>query len=287
MTVRKLKEKREQMIEFLLGNIIARSAERRGNDIVSRGYDGKDYLIKIFSRQADFKYDFKENPKTFDDDRRRLHAMKRGLASLVQDINSKGFIPGFVFLRAETDYPDPKEGGKAVNHGYFLKQRGPRRGEKAPNKDVKRLDQLELVVQQFYRHNSANVDRRIISEKNRLTYYPELIYFNTKEDQLEVVWFADTSDPEKFKKNYCPICDESNYKTYDHTTCRVDDRYRRYVASRNDARYTKRIMISMERGHRISARQTEAEKGVSFTHAELDTAKLKLPSRGLYIAMVR
>jgi hypothetical protein len=279
-----LKEKREQMIGFLLENIVAKDIERQGNDIVVSAFNGNQYFIKTVSKQKDFPCDFEEDPKKFDKDRERLRALFDEVGSFIEEKNTQGLIPGFVFLRAETDYAAMQEKGKVlVNYGHFLKQELASDLNVKPDWDTKRLDPLELVVQQFYKRNSASQKQRRL--RRGVAYNPELNYFNTKENRLEVVWFGDVEDPQKFIDFSCPVCDLQD--DVDHSACKRKLAYREYVAERDEARYSKSIWTSKIRRSKESRCRSDAQKGIRLKQARLDDVKLHLPSKELYIAVVK
>src|SRR3989338_10132712 len=162
MTDKTLEEKREEMTGFLLENIVGKDIKREGNDIIFTDSKGKQYFIKTLSKQADFPYDFETNPHNFDEDRRRLKTLYDSVVSFIEEKNNAGFIPGFVFLEADTDFSQLTNRTKRiVNRGDFLKQalRSDRNEKAFYNK--KELDPLEVVVRQFYKNNSENSGQKI------------------------------------------------------------------------------------------------------------------------------
>ena len=277
-----LHDKREQMVNFLLENIVAREIERQNNDIVFSDSVGRNFFIRTLSRQLDFSYDSREDPRQFDNDRRILQAIYDEISFYIQRKNTEEYIPGFVLLQAETDFSQLKDRTEQlVNRGHFLKQKiSPGK----PDFDTRELDPIELALQQYYRHNSRNSSKR--RGISGLTYFPELIYFNPKKGIIEVVSFANVSDPSRFKVDRCPSCQNPNGEEYDHQACKGTKTYLRHALQRQEARYTKHILISRQRKPRSSTSKKEAERGLKFMPAELDSTKLTLPSEQ-YLAVVK
>lgn len=292
MPHRTLDDKREQMINFLLENIVAKNVRRHGSDITFTDGRNRDYSISALSRQADFPFDFEEDPRIFDNDRKRLDTICEEIASVIQEKNDEGLIPGFVLLQADTDYSQLIEERTEflVNHGHFLKQELPSHARPHTRWDIRTLDSFELALLQFYRHTEESLGKRSVKKigvyNPRRVYHPELVYFNTKRGTIEAVWFADTSDPLKFKLDNCPVCKNPNEERYTHESCREEPAYTKYVMRRNEARYTNRIMVSRTRRSKDSRAGTQAEIGVRFKPTTIDNTKLDVPE-GLYIAVVR
>ncbi|TKJ16946.1 hypothetical protein CEE44_00210 [Candidatus Woesearchaeota archaeon B3_Woes] len=281
MPHRTLHDKREEMIQFLLENIVGREIERIGNDIEFKGSADRKFFIKTLSKQAEFPYRFDDDPKHFDNDRRRLQAISNSISFFVQGKNTLGYIPGFVLLQADTDFSQLKDRTQPlVNEGYFLKQKI----DSEAHYDERILDPIEVALYQFYHHNTRN------SGKKRgirgLTYFPELIYFNPKKGIVEVVSFAHVTDPCEFKDDNCPVCEKPNRSMHDHQPCKAGGAYVNYAKKRGVARYEKNILISRTRRIIDSTCQIEAEKGVRFMPAELSISKLTLPSEQ-YLAVVK
>ena len=282
MSHKTLDEKREEMIGFLLENIVAREIERQNNDIVFSDGVGRQFFIRTLSRQEDFPYNFEKDPTQFDNNRRILQAIYNEISFYIQRKNTEDYIPGFVLLQADTDFSQLKDRTEQlVNRGHFLKQK------LGPGKqyfDTRELDPIELALQQYYRHNSRNSGKR--RGIGWMVYRPELIYFNPKKGIVEVVSFANVIDPSKFKDDNCPVCEKPNRPRYDHQPCKTEGAYLNYALRRDRARYEKRILISRKRRTIDSKCQKEAEKGLRFIPAELDSARLTLPS-GQYLAVVK
>lgn len=277
-----LEEKREEMIGFLLENIVAKSIERKNNDIIFTDGKGIKYFIKTISRQSDFQYDFVEDPKSFDNDRLRLKRIN-GKVALFLELKS-GYVPGFVFLQADTDYSQLDERTQnIVNNGSFLKQKLPTKSEPKPHFDRRVLDPLEIVIQQFYRTSDSRRGKTKMRE-NR-TYSPELYYFNPKEQRIDVVWFSDVKDTNHFKRVNCPMCNKPN--GYDHTACREDQDYWRYAKARDEARYEKGIWVVKRRREIASRSQTEAEHGIVFEPTTVNGSYLGLVGRKLNLAVIQ
>ena len=274
------------MIKFLLENTVSRSIRRENKDIILTDNKGRNYFIKTLSKQEDFPYDFKKNLNNFDNDRARLNAIMQELRFFIYRKYQEGFIPGFVLLRADTDYDQLKKRTKPiVNEGHFLKQALYRNIK--PDYDNKIMDPLEIVLQQFYRHNGRNAHKRISGKKREKIYFPELVYFNSNHNNVEVVWFANTIDPSEFKDPNCPVCSNPNGEKYDHRPCRETKDYTNYVLQRNQARYSKLILSSRQRRSLESRCNTRSEKGLVWVPSGLDNSKLELPKGETYIAVVK
>ncbi len=90
-----LDQRREQMIRFLLENIVAREIKRVDNDVVftdKRKFPDKRekrYYIKTLSKPDDLPYDFEIDSARFDNDGRRLHTICKAVASFIQEQNSQ------------------------------------------------------------------------------------------------------------------------------------------------------------------------------------------------------
>ena len=92
-----LEEKREQMISFLLENIVVREIngkrmiEDRSDkedmtyDIIFTAKNKEEYLIKTLSRQAEFPTGFVNNHVNFDEDRRALLTRLNELTDFIED----------------------------------------------------------------------------------------------------------------------------------------------------------------------------------------------------------
>jgi len=268
-----LEEKREQMISFLLENIVAKTIERQDDDIIFTDKKGIRYFIKTLSRQSDFQYDFQEDPKGFDKDRFMLRAIRDGIASFIE---SKGYhVPGFIFLKADTDYSQLKERTESpVNRGHFLKQKLPDKDSPKPYFDERKLDPLEIVIQQFYKNACSKIGKTRVNGYG--LYHPELYYFNPKQQIVDVVWFNDIGDPNKFKKEGCPICKKPNEPKYDHAPCREDQDYWKYAKAREAARYEKRMWAVKKKAHEMV-----------FEPATVKCSYLGLPDRELRLAVIR
>ena len=282
MPHKELDEKREEMVNFLLENIVAREIERQDNNIVFNDKAGRQFFIRTLSRQEDFSYEFEEDPRQFDNNRRELQAIYNQISFFIQEKNKEGLIPGFVLLQAETDFSQlTNRTEQLVNRGHFLKQKiSPGK----PDYDEKVLDPIELALQQYYRHNSRNSSKR--RGISGLTYFPELIYFNPKKGIIEVVSFANVANPSEFKVDTCPICEKPNRARNDHQFCKAGRAYLAYALRRDRARYEKHILISRKRRNIDSGCETQAEKGAIFKPARLDHTKLTLPSEQ-YLAVVK
>jgi hypothetical protein len=285
MEQRTLEEKREQMLEFLVNNIIANDVHREGNDVVFTGKGAKKFLIKTLSRQSDFKYDFEEDASKFDEDRRRLLVIKDGLVKLITDINQQGYVPGFVLLRAEADYSQitGERTTRLVNHGHFLKQLLPSEDNPKPRYNLKVLDPIELVMWHLYGSTISNDGKRIISKGD--AYTPEVLYFNTKKNTIEVACFADIADAKRFRSQYCPVCEHPN-EGYNHSPCKEMPEYIWYRQARERARYQKKLTVSTERTTLDSRTHVKSRKGVEFAPSLVMAGKLGLPQGELYLATV-
>jgi hypothetical protein len=282
-------EKKEQMIKFLLESIVGENITRDQEDILftvpsrRKCVSSVNYLIKLITKQSDFPYEFTKSSGKRDEDRRRLKKIKTSLLDLTRDMNRAGFIPGFVLLRAETDYSQVrartelkrlginlnelrqnivkdhlKEYYKCfANYGHFLKQKLPSSVDILPHNDLKVIDPLELMLSFLYRFNSVNSERtRERYQMQGQIYHPGLLYFNTKEDRLEEVIFHDVDDATRFRNLECPSCHQ---KDADHTDCKKEKVYRNEVLARNRARYEK---------HMWATRVIDSD--IRFVQADLD-----------------
>jgi hypothetical protein len=288
--MQKLQDKTEQMVSFLLDNIVGEDITRQDNDISfvvpsrKKGIQPIRYLIKTLSRQSDFPFEFEEDKTGIDEDRRRLKTIKDTALKQVKDLNAQGITPGFVFLRAETDYSQVRARSELkrlginlhelqqsvvrehlreyykcfANYGHFLKQRLPSRENLLPHNDLKKIDPIELIFSHLYRFNDVNSQRqRTGHTRTDRTYYPGLLCFNTKEQRLEEAIFHDVDDARRYSGFACPICD-----TEDHTQCKKTMAYRDAVLARNKARYEKHIWATRTRTSDIRFRQAELDKAI-------------------------
>jgi hypothetical protein len=288
-----LDEKREQMIGFLLENIICRAVlgkrqiKKDGIDVVFTDKEGQEYSIRTLSRQLEFPYSFENDPKRFDEDRRRLKAILDHVASFTREKNRQGYVPGFVFLAADTDFSQLKERTtRIVNSGHFLKQVLPSDVDAKPSLDTRMLDPLELAVEQFYRNNEVCQKQRTSYAGSE--YYPGLIYFNAKKNGIDVVWFMDVADATEFRYAACPICKLTNGPQNDHSGCKRTKEYiDEFAKPRDIARYVKAIRIMKHRTEIESRCQSPAEKGVRFQAALLDAQQQYIAGETLYIALIK
>lgn len=303
MPKRTLNEKREQMTRFLFENIHTkvtrgkRIIEVVGNDIAFTDRDGVEYFIKTLSKQSDFPYNFETNPRFFDNDGRKLDNLCEVVSSFIQEKNKEGFIPGFVFLRAETNYPKNGD-GKITNHGYFLKQELRSNTNPSPTFDNKRIDHLEVIIRLFYKYNDCNINEKLKIKNNDNIYFPELIYFNSKKNiskagTVEVIWFSHKANPSLYILENCPICENPNGDEYDHRPCKTSRKtkyqYIEYTKKRSEARYSKFIFRKKEKVPIKSRSKSRKKKGVRFQPVKLvSDTKLYLPhNKVLYIARVK
>jgi len=284
MSVLSLDEKRESMIEFLAGNIKGKNINREGNDVSYEAKNGTRFFIKTLSRQMEFPFDFVEEPNNFDEDRRRLRTLCSAVAEFIRGKNQQGYVPGFVFLAADTDYSQLRNRTTSiVNHGHFTKQELPSHDSPKPHTDQKYLDPLELVVQQFYRFNNLNGNKK--RHAMRDVYVPEQTRFNPKTGIIEVVYFSDVKPSELGKMECCPACRKQNGEGISHMQCKETPDYIRYRAARYQERYQRDIMIALRRVP-IDGKHQQVEKGISFVPAEVYSAKLQVPYP-LKIAVVK
>ena len=295
MPRRPLKEKREEMIDFLLENTACkilngrRMIKRVGNDVVFTDKNGVEYYVKTLSRQADFPYEFTRKPGDRDEDRRRLLTAHRAVADFIDKRNETGLIPGFVLLRAETDYDEVgarvrfRRAGISnyrqldqvdyfANFGHFLKQKLPCRDELVPHNHTKVLDPLEFVLKEFYRNNNVNEERERNSREGNV-YHPGLLYFNPKTGELEEVIFSDVDDPRRFIGLDCPACGEGD--NVSHKGCKRTRVYREHAQKRSRARYEKKVWAPRKRAEEVR-----------FQHAVVKPNGLPLPADDLTIAVL-
>jgi hypothetical protein len=262
MPHKSLEEKRAEMMQFLLENIVARSIQIEGQDVLFRGYNNVDFLIRAIANKSDFPYEFEKDPSRFDTDRDGLNAICRAAASFITETNENGLVPGFVLLRAEVDYPNLDARGTKRNWGTFLKQKLPSDKCPHPSYDQKVITPLELVLSLFYKNNLRALTQNPLTRGDSV-YYPELNYFNPKNGLLEVIRFADIEDPLKFRRNKCVVCRNPNERQFDHKSCKHDRRYIDEIKQRGDARYGKKTWISRQRAARTQKHTAKVE-GVRF-----------------------
>ena len=288
-------ERREDMVNFLLENIVGRDIKREGKDIAYGGFDGQDYYIRTISRPADFPFDFVKDPSNFDEDRRKLNVIRDEVISFIVEKNDQGIIPGFVFLAADVDYKQMKDRTKRViNRGHFLKQVLRSDEHPKPYFSETQLQPLELVLQQFYRLNSKNEfnsegnGKRMLARVKDRTYsfYPELIHFNPKEGIIEVNYFANFINPLEFRIDECPSCNLPNGEEYDHEKCKGKGRYIEWRKGRNQARYHKLYLHALQRMS-LTSNKKQAERGVRFTAANLGGYMPHLPNQEMRIAIIK
>jgi hypothetical protein len=289
-----LEEKREQMLGFLLENIVCktkakkRQIERRGREIVFTDNRGVEYSVTTISRASDFPYDFDKNPARFDEGRRELVTITDQFGDFIDDKNRQGLVPGFVFLQSDTDFNQLKERTtRIINRGSFLKQVTPSQLGLTGTYDCRFLTPLELSLENFYRNNSVCKDQKTTYAGS--LYYPGLIYFNPKENKLDIVWFMNTSDPSEFRNTAaCNSCRLPNGPEYDHQACKRERNYIfDYVIPRDNARFGKAIRIMKQRRTLDSRCETQAEKGVRFMPADLIETRLYAPSEEVKVALIK
>jgi len=267
---RSMEEKRNMMHDFLLENIVAGNKTIEGNELHATGKKGNKYSINMLTRQSDFPVEFIPDPANFDNDREMLKQVFLQIVNYISEKNSRGIVPGFIFLRAETDYWQLTERvNRIANHGHFLKQKLSDNRNPKPHYDVKTLDPLELSVLQIYKKVVSSGKKFM---QNGREYYPELIYFNTKNPNkpVEVIRFSDTKNPSKFKLSECVSCHKPNTPKYDHSGCKDNPHYLNYMLDRKEARYDKHIMIIKKRKHIHPGKENSLRNGVRFDSRELD-----------------
>jgi hypothetical protein len=298
---KRLTEKRTDMIDFLLENIICREISAEGDRVSFTGHDkdalGKfrKYCLRIISSPRDIPYDFKKDVCRFDEDRRELNAILDKLKESVAESNMQGIVPGFIFLRAEIERKaQANQAGKVIkNHGSFLKTPEYNK-ENFPYYDRTDLSRIELAVHQLYKLNTRNWNgelnraRRVL--RNGSVYIPELVYFNPNPRQgglgrVEAVAFADIVNPFAYLEDSCPICTRMN-EDADHSECRETNRYLQYAKARNFARYSKIFCITRKVSG-FDRRRRIKNKTVGFSASRLLNEKISLPEGEFYIATLR
>ena len=296
-----LEQKREQMINFLLENIVCREIERWGNDVVFEDHKRQKYLIKALSKPSDIPYDFEKDPKCIDNDADEVKAIEDAIKSHIVQ-TSPEFVTGFVLLEADKDYDQLNPRTKNnVNSIGFLQQDFPSPSESRHyyNRGNTKLKNIELALLRLYKNNNLNQNKRILAQSSSLIYYPELIYFRPKLERdgkvihdkaLRNIYFADLADASRYEDVECPVCNKSNNQDNDHESCKQSKTYISYVRQRTYARYSKMFMISKERKPQKDSSLPlfdNAKPSIRFMPAVLNNTEISLPESKFSIAVLK
>lgn len=295
MSKSQLQIRREQMTQFLLESIIGEHFTQDGNSILfselgkRRGEEEKlKYWIETISKPAEFPYEFQKDPKQFDNERRRLNALRLAIAQFILEKNQEGYVPGFVLLRADI-LPDIR---LMVRQNGFLKQKRPSKKGPEPRRGEVNIDPLEYVLSEYHRFNSLNDGYRF--DGDRGFYVPGGIYFNPTKGVIQDVQFRDSTNHCRYDLEECPVCEKPNGEDYDHEPCKKGENklvYLNYVIERKKARFERRIRIRVEREKIERINLFEVKGGMKFDPVTLDTRQLGLPDdyhdKDLNFALIR
>ncbi len=274
-----LSEKRKRMQDFLLENIVAgkKWLDEDKHEIYAEDRKENLYSLLLLSKQEDFPFGFTPDASRFDNDGEMLKQLFAQVIDYVIEKNGQGITPGFMFLRAETDYWQLIERvARLANHGSFLKQKLSDGVIKKPHSDHKVLDPLEVCVAQLHRKTANG---KGLFPRNHTYYYHGPNYFNTKERErpVEVSGFSDLKNPRAYKLDKCPACSLPNGEKYDHEACKEEPAYISYLKNREIARYEKNITFTMHRKAIASEEEKKsAENGVVLQKSAIDLDEKKI-----------
>lgn len=275
-----LEDKREMMFKFLLENIVVKTSnkkrliEKKGSEIYFTSYKGEERVIKCFSKPEEVGFTFTSSRHKFDEDRRMLNEIHKYFLELINNYNKKGVIPGFIFLRAETDYTQFSDRtNHLVNYGNFIKQFLPNEYLRKPLFDVKNLHPLFLAFGKAYMNSDKLKDKKRLAvfrgstlsydNKSYVFYRPKGIVYNIKENRLEEIWTLKVGNLDITKLKNCPVCDHSNEEDYSHDSCKDSTKYLDYVKLREHLRYTLYIKHSKVRDKKIAFHSSQLEDSVN------------------------
>lgn len=292
-----LGEKRKDFHNFLSTNIITRSIKQEDNQF-KFNYQKNKFNINAISKDGDLdkilNYEFYNDSRYLDNDRRKLIAKYEALVDYVIKENEEGIVPGFIFLRPDIDFnqvPLAKRVTRIVNPTGFGKQQLQNKYSSIPFNDARKLSQSELVVWALHLHTKES-ENKTINIPQKGTYLLGTNYYNFKEKRVEEYAFRHTGDYKKYKiTNNCVWCNKGN-KEVDHQECKESSTYKLSAMQRKEARQFKDIIIPKKRFPKIkNSRNTD--DGVRFIAIELDKEKIQpyssqlLKDRPYYIALIK
>lgn len=294
-----LAKRREEMFDFLESNIVAKNINPEKNILHFVDHKNQAYQIITISSEKELKnlieFKHQNDSTTLDNDREELKGMLEKIINYITKVNEEtDEIPGFVFLQSETDFKQSnidERVDKLVNKIGFNKQQIGNNYFKRPFYDIRKFNQAELVLWALHQKTIGENRTKPRYIKYKGFYLPELAQYNPNKKILEVSDYKHVFSPDEFKQVYrCPVCVAPEGP--DHSECKKDIEYTKYVMRRNKARYLKHIFINKERRDKVLGSKSK-ESGVRFKPVELERSFLekytskKLKQDKYYISLVK
>jgi len=294
-----LAKRHNEMIEFIKYNAVVKNIDFENDMFEIIDYQKNQFQITGISKTHKLKklidFNYQYDSKILDNDKEELKLMLEKVINHIIKINEdENQIPGFIFLQSKTDFKQTslnERVDKIINQQGFNKQKLGTTYFSKPFYDLRNLSQAELILwtlsQQTIGENRAKP--RYIKYKG--FYLPELTHYNPNKQIMEVSNYKHVFSPEEYKNiKKCVVCKEPS--GIDHSKCKKENEYKKYIIKRNNSRYLKHIFINKQRKEKIKGSKS-AESGIRFKKAEVNRSFLEkygskeLKQEKYYISLIK